>query len=167
MNRFNPLCCTTDRGRRLSVGLLIFGLLSWIIWVGVASDGFSRMDPIGWLIFVGVPIAAYVTLLALSYCRSAPKEVRLLLSANFMWAFLIGTWGYVWEWENVFSFGQYIGLLVLPVIGTWLGFFLWKWSISVPSEITIDRIRISEKEQLEAVTNDIDNDKRIDGVRLD
>jgi|GEM_PF-6318493 hypothetical protein len=118
--------------------MLIFALLSWVIWVGVASDGFSGMHPAGWLVFVGVPVAAYIALLAVSpYCRRASKEVRRLLSANLMWAFLIGAWGYVWEWENVFSFDRYLGLLLLPVVGTWLGYLLLKWSRSASSATTI------------------------------
>ncbi len=138
MNWLNPLRCTTESTRRLSVGLMIFALLAWVVWVGVVSDGFSIMGLNGWLVFVGVPISVYIALLLVSPIRRASKIVRVLLSVNLMWTFLLGAWGYVWEWENVFTFDRYLGLFIFPTIGTWLGLLLWKWSRSAPSVSIID-----------------------------
>jgi hypothetical protein len=129
LNSFNPFRCTTEVTRRLSVGLLIISLLAWGTWVGFVSDGFTEVKPIGWLIFFGAPIAVYLALLAaLPLLRMSPREVRLLVSANLMWIFLVGTWGFIWQWENMFSLEQYLALFVLPSIGAWLAFLLWKWT---------------------------------------
>ena len=63
-----------------------------------------------------------------------------------MWMFLIGAWGYVWNWEYHFSFEQYLGLLILPLVGSWLAFILWIWSKSEPVGNTTERKEISENE---------------------
>jgi hypothetical protein len=158
--RFNPLRCATESNRRLSIGLMIFALLSWVIWVGVASDGFSRVQPAGWIVFVGTPIVIYVTLLVVSpYLQRASKEVRVLLSSNFMWAFLIGAWGYVWDWENYFSFEQYLGLLVLPPVGLSLAFILWSWSKSAPVGTTDVCKELSENGNKKNVQAGTDQEK--------
>jgi hypothetical protein len=156
LNRFNPLCCTTESTRRLSIGLLTFALLSWITWVGVASDGFSMMQPAGWVVFFGIPVVSYVTLIVVvPYLRRASKLVRVLLSANVMWSFLIGAWGYVWNWENYFSIEQYLGLLIFPLVGSWLAFILWNWSKSAPVGTTTDSKERSEDENKKNVQAEI------------
>lgn len=131
LNRFDPFRCTTKFTQRLSVSLLIISLLLWVVWVSVESDGFSRVEPLGWFIFFGVPIVAYIALLvALPILRkvSQSKDSRFLLSASIMWIFLIGAWGYIWHWQYIFDNEEYLALFILPLIGVWLGFFLWKWS---------------------------------------
>lgn len=160
MNRFNPLRCTTESTRRLSIGLLIFALLSWITWVGVASDGFSMAHPAGWLVFVGTPVVIYVTLLVvLPYLRRASKLVRVLLSANVMWLFLIGAWGYVWKWDYYFSIEQYLGLLIFPLVGSWLAFILWNWSKSAPVGTISDSKEPYENENKKNVQADTGQEK--------
>lgn len=149
MNWLNPLRCTTESTRRLSIGLLIVASLAWVIWVGVKSDGFSTVTPVGWVVLVVVPLSFYMALalLAVLPIRKTSKEVRVLLSMNLMWAFLLGCWGFIWEWENVFTLDQYLGLFVFPVISTWLGLILWKWSRSAPSVSFVDSSVILEDGQ--------------------
>ncbi|MCC7312419.1 MAG: hypothetical protein IT510_14365 [Sulfuritalea sp.] len=147
MGRLNPFFCTTERSRRVSISLSILALLSWVTWVGVMSNGFSEVHHDGWYVLFGAPVAAYAAVLAISQVhRKGSREVRFLFSLNIMWAFLIGAWGYIWNWEYHFSFEQYLGLLILPLVGLWLAFILWSWSKSVPVGNTADRKEISENE---------------------
>jgi hypothetical protein len=60
--------------------------------------------------------------------RNATREVRCLVSVGLLWLFLVAAWGYIWDWENSLSFERYLALFVLPPIGSWLGFALWKWT---------------------------------------
>lgn len=42
--------------RRLGIVFGVVGALAWIIYVAVVSEGFSQIQPRGWVIFlVGVP----------------------------------------------------------------------------------------------------------------
>jgi hypothetical protein len=160
MSRFNPLFCTTERSRRVSISLLIVALLSWVIWVGIASNGFSKLHHDDWYVVFGAPVAAYAAVLAISQVhRKGSREVRFLFSLNIMWAFLIGAWGYIWNWEYHFSFEQYLGLLILPLVGLWLAFILWSWSKSAPVGNTADRKEISENEHKKNVQAGIAQDK--------
>ena len=45
--------------KRILFLLSILSVISWIAFIGVESDGFSTVNPIGWLILVGTSIAAY------------------------------------------------------------------------------------------------------------
>lgn len=50
--------------RRIVQVLSVLSTIGWISWVAFQSDGFSQLQPIGWLIlFVGVPIAYFIPLL--------------------------------------------------------------------------------------------------------
>src|SRR3989338_999487 len=132
LSGFNPFRCSTKSSRRLSISLLITSLLLWFGWVGAESNGFSEVRPLGWLFIFGMPIAVYLSLLLATWpiLRKAfiSKDIRLLFSANLMWIFLVGTWGYIWHWRNVFDIEEYLALFILPLIGTWLSYFLLKWS---------------------------------------
>jgi hypothetical protein len=130
MKGFKPFFFESQIARRLSVLLLTLALLSWIGWVGVVSEGFSGIEPAGWLVVFGIPVAVYLALLAvLSLVRKATTEdLKRVLSVSVMWFFLVGMWGYIWEWQNTFSLDQYVGLFILPPIGILLGFVLWRWS---------------------------------------
>ncbi|CAH1385917.1 hypothetical protein [Candidatus Nitrotoga sp. M5] len=129
MEQFNPFKCESERTRRLSLSLLFTAVLSWVSWIGVASNGFSQVQPMGWVIFFGVPIAIYLLILVvLPILRKSPREIRYLVSATLMWLFLVGAWGYIVEWESEFSSERYLALFFLPPVGAWLGFALWKWS---------------------------------------
>ena len=129
MNQINQFKCESERARRLSVSLLLVSLLSWVAWVGVASNGFSQVQPIGWVVFFGAPIATYLVLLAaVLISHKASREVRYLVSVSLMWFFMVAAWGYIAGWENNLSFERYLTLFVLPPIGIWFGFALWKWS---------------------------------------
>jgi len=129
LSGFNPFRCSTESARRLSISLYGVALLSWFTWVGIASNGFSQVKPIGWLILFGAPIVVYLALLpAVALLPRASKEIRLLLSASFMWIFSIVVWGYIWDWERTFTIDKYLALLFLPTVGVWIGYLLWKWS---------------------------------------
>lgn len=129
LSGFNPFRCTTETTRRLSIALLIASLLIWVTWIEVETTGFSELKPIGWFIFFGIPIGVYIVLLiVLPILRQATKEVRFMISISLVWVFMVGAWGYIWEWDDVFSFDRYLALFVLPPICTWLTFLLWKWS---------------------------------------
>lgn len=96
--------------------------------VGVTSNGFSDVKPLGWLVIIAAPIAAYFGILAARpFLRKAPKDVRLMLGANLLWVLLVGTWGYIWEWEDTFTFERYVAFFILPSIIGWTSFLLWKW----------------------------------------
>ena len=127
----NPFLFMTKSTHHIIVSLLFVAWLLWVLWIGVASDGFSKVKPLGWLIIFGAPIAVYLALLAaltIQRKTSMSKEVRFLFSANLILIFLVGAWGYIWNWESVFEFEEYLALFVLPLIGSWLSYFLWRWS---------------------------------------
>lgn len=129
LDQFNPFKCESERTRRLSLSLLFTSMLSWVAWVGVASNGFSQVQPMGWVVFFGAPIATYLLLLmVLPILHKSPREVRYLVSATLMWSFMVGAWGCIVGWESEFSSERYLALFVLPPAGAWLGFALWKWS---------------------------------------
>lgn len=129
MSGFNPFGCTTEMTRRLSIALLSISLLAWITWIGIVSDGFSEVKPIGWLLLFGAPLGTYITLLiVLPILRKTPKDVRFMISASLIWLFMVGAWGYIWQWEGELSFERYLALFSLPPVGAWLAFLLWKWS---------------------------------------
>jgi hypothetical protein len=157
MGRFNPFFCTTERSRRVSISLFILALLSWVTWLGIVSDGFSkRMHEDDWYIVLGVPVVAYAAFLAFWQIHlRGSRIVRFVFSLNLMWAFLLGGWGYVWEWESHFSFQQYLGLFIFPLLGTWLAFILWSWSKSAPAGTTTDMKVLYEKEHKKDVQADI------------
>lgn len=129
LSGFNPFRCTTETTRRLSIILSIASMLAWFAWVGVESDGFSGVKPIAWLLIFGAPVCTYIMLLIiLPVLRKAPKDVRFMVSASLIWVFMVGAWGYIWEWDDELSFERYMALFALPSIGAWLAFLLWKWS---------------------------------------
>jgi len=50
--------------RRILFLLSVLSVIGWISFLGVMSDGFSTVKPIGWLgwlILVGTSVAAYLT----------------------------------------------------------------------------------------------------------
>lgn len=127
----NPLQCRTTFSRRLSISILFVALITWIGWVAVASDGFSSVHPIGWLVFFGLPVVVYLALLfGVRIYSKAPnsKTIRYVISANIIWIFVVSAWGFIWNWDNVFREEEYIALFVLPILGSWLSIFLWRWS---------------------------------------
>ncbi len=156
MGRINPLFCTTERSRRVSIGLMTMGLLSWVTWVGIASKGFSEIQDAGWFVFFGAPIVADAAAVAICHVhRSGSRTVRVLVSLNFMWVFLVGGWGYIWQWEYHFSFEQFIGLFIVPLIGSWLAFILWNWSKSAPVVTANKGNEFSDDQQMKNVQADI------------
>lgn len=129
MSHFNPFRCESEVTRHLSVVLSGIALLAWIVWVGMASDGFSQINPAGWLVFFGAPVAIYAALWALlPVLRKASTVTRYVLSACAMWLFFVASWGYIWRWQSEFSLEQYIALFFLPPVGLCLGLLLWRWS---------------------------------------
>ena len=148
--KFNPFCCAGDVCRRISIGLLIIGLLSWIGLIWNLSNGFLFVSPIAWLIFVAVPVVVYLVVLGIlkiivrnapriiKIINGIPRDVRYMLSLNLMWLFLVWMWGYMlsdgYEYLRHGSFyaRNELALYLLPSIGSWLGFLLWKWSKSAP-----------------------------------
>ncbi|HCR53852.1 MAG TPA: hypothetical protein DIW27_05505 [Cytophagales bacterium] len=129
LSEFNPFRCTTEITRRLSIALLSASLLAWFTWIGVASDGFSGVKPVGWLLIFGAPLGTFIALrIALPILRHIPKDVRLIISTSLIWMFIVGAWGYIWQWDDELSLERYLALFALPPIGGWLAFLLWKWS---------------------------------------
>lgn len=45
--------------KRVTLIISVVSVIGWISYVGVASNGFSQVKPIGWLIFVGGLFIAY------------------------------------------------------------------------------------------------------------
>ena len=109
--------------------LMLVAVLVWISWVAVVSKGFTQVQPMGWLIFFLAPLAVYtVVIFSIFVLRKVTKGVRYAFSISVMWFFIVGAWGYIWDWENVFSSSQYFALFILPPIGFGLGLVLWGWS---------------------------------------
>ncbi len=46
--------------RRIVFILSLLFVFGWISWIGIMSDGFSGIKSIGWLIFAGGLIVAYL-----------------------------------------------------------------------------------------------------------
>ena len=46
--------------RRIVLVLSVLSVIGWVLWVGIESDGFSQVKPIGWLIFAGGMVIAYL-----------------------------------------------------------------------------------------------------------
>jgi hypothetical protein len=129
---FNPFRCKTNFMRRLS--LLVSGVLSaaWVLWVGIDSRWFQEIQPVGLVIVVAIPVGIFaLTVVAARLAHKTSRVVRYQISVNLLWVFVVGGWGYIFDWQNYLMFEQYVALLVLPPIGIWLGFFLWRWSRSV------------------------------------
>ena len=112
---------------------LIFGIFAvcWFAWFYNETSGFKEVQPVGWLIILSVPAAVFFALPhLLSFLAHAARDVRFVFSANVMWIFVIAAWGYVFDWQNRFDADRYAALFILPVIGSWVGLWLWKWSKS-------------------------------------
>ena len=125
---FNPFRGENEVERRVSV-VAAGALLAWIVWLGIKSSGFSEFPLRGWVVFIGVPVAACVVLrAALPFLRNASRRVRYAISTGALWCFAVGTWGYIWNWEKTFSIEQYAALFALPPVGLALGLLLWRWS---------------------------------------
>lgn len=128
-SRINPFRCTTETTRRISNTLFSIPLLTWLACIGVASEGYSGVKPIGWLLIFGAPICIYVFLLViLPIVRDFPKDIRFVTSISLIWIFMIGIWSYILQWDEYLSPGRYLALFTLPPISIWLVFCLWKWS---------------------------------------
>jgi len=46
--------------KRIVLVLSILSVIGWILWIAIDSDGFSRFQPVHWLIFVCGLIIAYL-----------------------------------------------------------------------------------------------------------
>lgn len=89
------------------------------------------MDPAEWLVIFAVSAAAFFALPhLLSFLSPAARDARMIFSSNVMRIFLVVTWGFVFDWHNRFDVERYTALFILPVIGSWIGLWLWKWSKS-------------------------------------
>jgi hypothetical protein len=129
MTAFNPFRCESEIGRRLGIAVFGVSVVGWLAWVGIVSDGFNTMKPIGWTFLFGLPVAVYFLLrLALPMLRKTTRDIRLLLSACAMWTFSIAAWGYIAQWEEELSPKRFLALIALPPFGFCLAFLLWKWS---------------------------------------
>jgi hypothetical protein len=129
MRGFNPFRCSTERQRRISLALAACCVALWIIWVSVVSDGFAEFRPIGWAIFIGAPILVLsAARLAIPLLIKSPRGIRLVISMNAIWIFSLASWGYIAEWDSIISSERYLALFVLPSVGGWLAYFLWRWS---------------------------------------
>lgn len=125
----NLFRCRTEATRRISNILFGVILLTWFTLVGIVSDGFSSLQPVGWFIVFGAPICIYILLLIiLPIVRNSPKDIRFMISISLIWIFMIGIWGYILQWVDYLSSDRYLALFTLPPISIWLVFFLWKWS---------------------------------------
>jgi hypothetical protein len=111
-------------------------LLSWAVFVFVRLTFYyeGELKFSDWLVICGAPIAVYLILSATAAILRAvlrkvsKSEGRYLISVNILWTFLVIAWAYIDNWGYSFDFGFYLAVIVLPLIGVWLGFFLWKWS---------------------------------------
>jgi hypothetical protein len=45
--------------KRITLIISVLSVIGWISYVGVASNGFSQVQPLGWLIFAGGSFIAY------------------------------------------------------------------------------------------------------------
>lgn len=117
------------RFNRVHIGLAALALIAWFTWVGLESDGFSTVRPLGWIVIFGAPVLAYALLATLMLIApNLSTHGRRLFSAASIWVFLAGAWGFIWDWRESFTTPQYVGLLLLPPVGFWLGYLLWRWS---------------------------------------
>jgi hypothetical protein len=64
MGGFNPFLCKSEGMRRLSIVLAGIFIVLWVGLIADATWGFTRIEPRGWLMFFGVPVAIYLVILA-------------------------------------------------------------------------------------------------------
>lgn len=65
IKQFNPFLCKSEGMRRLSIVLSAVCLFVWFGWIGVVSEGFTKIKPEGWTLLVAAPVAVYVIILIL------------------------------------------------------------------------------------------------------
>lgn len=57
---------TTEGMKRLGIVLGVLATVAWIVSIGVISNGFAKVQPIGWIIFVvGIPVSFGATFLVI------------------------------------------------------------------------------------------------------
>ena len=46
--------------KRIVLVLSVLSVIGWILWVGIASNGFSQVKLVGWLVLAGGLVIAYL-----------------------------------------------------------------------------------------------------------
>ncbi len=67
--------------------------------------------------------------MALLAARKTPRENWFMLGGSLMWVFLVASWGHFTDWgETIHPLEYMLPRFILPLMGAWLGFSLWKWA---------------------------------------